>query len=220
MARKICKICEKKFYVGFHKGRPADSKTCSIICSRKLKQKCKRKWDITHKDKKHSHNKKYREGHKAEISQKRLLKKDILNKRKREWYQKNKKGIRIYNKKWRQSNPQYSKEWKTKNKEKVKLWSKSWAARNKKKRVFYQQTREWRKRNGGSFNWGDWESLKAQYNWTCPACNKKEPEIKLTPDHIIPLSRGGMNNIENIQPLCVQCNCRKYTKIIFYGFKN
>ena len=61
---------------------------------------------------------------------------------------------------------------------------------------------------------GEWETLKAQYNWTCPACGKSEPKITLTEDHIIPLSKGGSNNIENIQPLCRSCNSKKYDKII------
>lgn len=60
----------------------------------------------------------------------------------------------------------------------------------------------------------EWDTLLAQYNWTCPKCKLSEPEIKLTQDHIIPVSKGGSNNIENIQPLCLSCNCKKSTNII------
>lgn len=80
---------------------------------------------------------------------------------------------------------------------------------------FIEKRRELRKKFiGGSHSFGDWENLKAQYNWTCPACKKSEPEIKLTEDHIIPISKGGSDNIENVQPLCVSCNCRKSYKLI------
>jgi hypothetical protein len=72
------------------------------------------------------------------------------------------------------------------------------------------------KRNAiGGHTQGDWETLKAQYNWTCCGCGKSEPNTKLTEDHIIPLIKGGSDNIENIQPLCKSCNSKKYTKINF-----
>ena len=59
----------------------------------------------------------------------------------------------------------------------------------------------------------EWEACKVGYNYTCLGCGKREPEIKLTADHIKPVAGGRLsgatNNIANIQPLCGKCNSQK-----------
>lgn len=83
-------------------------------------------------------------------------------------------------------------------------------------RIYHAQRRARKRKATGSHNRFDWELLKEIYNYTCPACERSEPEIVLTEDHIIPLSRGGSNWITNIQPLCGRCNFKKYNKAIHY----
>lgn len=62
----------------------------------------------------------------------------------------------------------------------------------------------------GDFTLRQWEDLKRQYDYTCLCCGKQEPDIKLVPDHVIPLTwEGSSNLIENIQPLCTSCNSTK-----------
>jgi len=91
----------------------------------------------------------------------------------------------------------------------------SWL-KNKRNRVIKRLKEE-----GKSHTFGEWELLKKQYDYTCPCCGEREPFENqrykyLTEDHIISLSKGGSDIIENIQPLCQSCNCKKHTVIIIY----
>jgi 5-methylcytosine-specific restriction endonuclease McrA len=88
-----------------------------------------------------------------------------------------------------------------------------------KKRLQQIRRRAFKKGCVGTHTFGDWELLKKQYGYKCPCCGKTEPDIKLTEDHVIPLSKGGSNFIENIQPLCLPCNIRKHTACTKFEFK-
>ncbi|MCF2150797.1 HNH endonuclease [Desmonostoc muscorum LEGE 12446] len=54
-----------------------------------------------------------------------------------------------------------------------------------------------------------WQRDKYQ----CRSCGKTGVETNLTIDHIIPLARGGQNDISNLQTLCFICNQQKTDNI-------
>lgn len=81
----------------------------------------------------------------------------------------------------------------------------------------YDHLKRARKYNAeGHFTEEEWSLLKRQYHHRCLCCGRSEPDIKLTKDHIIPLTKGGTNWILNIQPLCRSCNSKKHNKIVNY----
>ncbi len=168
----ICKICGKEF-----KKHNNNQKTCSIICSKKIRKEYKKK-----------HGKQY--------------------------YMKNKLKIDENNIEWNTKNSTHMKKWKSdyyfKNKDKITDQFKD--NYKLKKDEYVRREQERRARLNGCkkhHTTNEWNELKQKYDYTCPSCLKKEPLKKLTKDHIIPLIKGGENDINNIQPLCRSCNSRK-----------
>lgn len=66
------------------------------------------------------------------------------------------------------------------------------------------------------FSDDDWEDLLSSTGNKCLCCGISFDEALPTVDHVTPLSRGGTNKIDNIQPLCKRCNSRKHQKYIDY----
>lgn len=73
--------------------------------------------------------------------------------------------------------------------------------------------RKAQKYQGGSFTEQEWLDLCARYDYRCLCCKEQKP---LTVDHVMPLSKGGSNDIGNIQPLCGSCNSSKRDRHIDY----
>ena len=52
----------------------------------------------------------------------------------------------------------------------------------------------------------------ARDNFKCCACGAspaKDPSVELHVDHIVPWSKGGETELENLQTLCLKCNLGK-----------
>src|SRR5207245_1844755 len=93
--------------------------------------------------------------------------------------------------------------------------AKAWRQTHKELARWYVQKRWLLKRAAGSFELAEWQLLKQWCDFKCLGCNKVEPVVRLTADHIVPVSKGGANHIDNIQPLCVVCNSTKRAKTMF-----
>jgi 5-methylcytosine-specific restriction endonuclease McrA len=100
--------------------------------------------------------------------------------------------------------------------------------KNAQKRM--QTTRDWMKRkpaqrrshihrararveNPGIVRQEEWDALMERYGGRCLRCGTTEDVYA---DHIVPLAKGGMNTIDNVQPLCRSCNAKKWTYVVDY----
>ena len=167
-------------------------------------------------------NKEQRDKNKKEYDKRYYIKNQEKKKKiTKEWYKLNKEKARNYNKQYYLDNKEQIKKradsWQKENPDRVNKKNRCWAKNNPEKRNFtVNQNKKARRNVKGSHTLQEWKTLKAQYNYTCPCCRKSEPEITLTEDHIIPISKSGTNNIKNIQPLCRKCNSKKHIKIKKY----
>lgn len=82
------------------------------------------------------------------------------------------------------------------------------------KRRLYGRIREAQDKGAiGSYTPEDWKKILDQHENKCKFCGILGTESKLTIDHIIPISKGGTNYKENLQPLCKSCNSKKGNKL-------
>ena len=58
------------------------------------------------------------------------------------------------------------------------------------------------------------EELVVKYKGVCQLCGKKVRKGQESPDHIVPVSRGGSHTADNIQLAHVKCNRRRGSKLL------
>jgi len=139
----------------------------------------------------------------------------------KEYYEENKERIFVNQNKYRKKNPEkykykerhreYSRQYRENNKERIQEQDRNRYAKNKV--VGIEKKLKRRSMLNGTFTNSEWVDLCNKYNNICVCCGNSKI---LTVDHIVPISKGGANTIDNIQPLCRSCNSKKGVKIIDY----
>ena len=216
MKTKICKMCKKEKSADEYSPHPHTKDKLAIRCKpcanewgrayrRKNAEKVRaeekirnqtperkeqrRQWEILNRDKR-----------RAQERANDAANREEKNRKQKEWRDKNTEKEKAHTLKWREKNRDSIRE-------KSRIQSIEYRKANPDKVV--AATHRYRKRvkeNGGTFNGEEWTAIKTRYDFTCLCCGKKEPDIKLSPDHVIPISKGGANDASNIQPLCRKCN--------------
>lgn len=103
-------------------------------------------------------------------------------------------------------------EYKLRNPEAVKAANRRWFENNRERANLTSRLKKQRRRAAGNLTVADWRTVLNLYGNRCLACGANEVTI----DHIVPISRGGRNTVDNVQPLCGTCNTRKLTKTVDY----
>lgn len=103
--------------------------------------------------------------------------------------------------------------WREENAEQHRANARAWAQANPEQANLISRLKKHRRREAGVLTAADWRAVLDLYGEACLACGSDEPP---TIDHVVPVSRGGTNTADNVQPLCSPCNTRKGTKTIDY----
>ena len=148
----------------------------------------------------------------------------------RNWQVNNKEKIReivqTRKKKFPEREKQYNKKYFEANKDQIHQRAKLSRERHP------ETSRNWRKNNldkirnyahirrarlaevGGDLTVDEWEAILDFYGHKCLCCGRDD--VKMTIDHVLPISLGGSHTADNVQPLCGPCNSRKKDKHIDY----
>lgn len=191
-------------------------------------------WRKLHLKRSREYQKKYHKKHKNKIN--RLRRKNRASGKwisyTSKYYQRNKARIlanhnrylrknrhkrRAYIRKLYWRNPerfrQYQREYGKRYPERVRRRARLWAKNNPDKvRIINHRRRAQIEKTGGTFTYTEWISLCKKHNWKCTYCEKRITKRTASPDHRIPVSKGGTSFIRNILPSCRSCNYRKYNR--------
>lgn len=191
-----CERCGAETPLAKHTGKPR--RFCSQKCSHAA-------WVDENRDRRKEHLKKYDSSEHGRQRRKR-------------WEKENEEDQRQYKKnqyaKNREKRLLQATEYAKKNRESVHKYKLAWQKTEKGRKASLQSTRRRiaRKMNAtGSHTIDEFYEICAEHEDHCLMCLKKFERKELSIDHVVPLSCGGSDSSDNLQPLCRVCNATKGT---------
>ena len=213
---KQCTKCgETKPLEGFYReprkldGRCADCKVCRRVANRKFYEKNKERIQGYHRDR-------Y-----AKDS-------EFFRAKSRKWVEEHSEENRERSAKWREDNLAYAKQrgrdYARAHCEEGRKRAREWAAKNPEK-VAEQSKKQRIKRKGVESDGHTIAELRAYWEKVgydprvCSYCDGPISNWKTSVgDHVVPLSRGGPDFVENIVPCCPSCNREKASQLLHVGW--
>lgn len=102
----------------------------------------------------------------------------------------------------------YMRDYLVANRARLNAMSAQWARNHRERRNELQRLR--RAAYKGSFTAAEWTAVKSLFGRVCLRCLRPESDtVRLEPDHVVPVTKGGAHHASNIQPLCRSCNASK-----------
>lgn len=174
---------------------------------------CNRRWRHRNPQKMRSCRKKWNDANpdklKAAIREWAILHPDKVREKSRRWYATHKEKVRIARLNYRKANAEKIQEQQRRQriKHRVKI-----LARNMRRHSLLLNAPQ-------GTPWTDWVmELSSQPNYCCYWCRRRLPtktakhNERLTIDHLQPISKGGVNGLENLVSSCQGCNSCKNNK--------